>query len=108
MIVREGSVPKKFSCFAEFYPVYLAMHDNPVNRRLHLLGNLLALAAVGLAAGMRCWLLLLAAPAIANALAWIGHYRFQRNRPGVFTYPIYGFIGSWAMTWDVLTGNLRA
>jgi hypothetical protein len=101
-------VPKKFTRFAEFYPVYLAMHDDPVNRRLHLLGNLLAFAAVGLAVVARSWLPLLAAPALGNGFAWIGHYRFQRNRPGVFTYPVYGFIGSWAMTWDVLTGKLRA
>jgi len=44
---------------------------------------------------------------LGNGLAWIGHYRFQRNRPGVFAYPLYGFIGSWVMTWQVLTGKIR-
>jgi hypothetical protein len=100
-------VPKKLSSFSDFYPVYLAMHDHPTNRRLHLAGNLLALAAVVLAAVTRCWWLLLAALVVGNALPWIGHYRFQRNRPGVFTYPLYGFIGSWAMTRDVLIRKIR-
>lgn len=100
-------MPRKFTSFSDFYPVYLAMHDNPVNRRLHLLGNGLALASVALAVATRCGWLLGAAPVLGNALAWIGHYRFQRNRPGVFTYPVYGFIGSWVMTWDVLTRKLR-
>jgi hypothetical protein len=100
-------MPKKFTRFADFYPVYLAMHDNPVNRRLHLLGNLVSLAVVAAAAVTRSWWLLLAVPVVGNAPAWIGHYRYQRNRPGVFTYPIYGFIGSWAMTRDVLLGKIR-
>jgi hypothetical protein len=100
-------VPKGFTSFSDFYPVYLAMHDNPVNRRLHVLGNALALAALTLAVVTRSWWALVAAPALGNGLAWIGHYRFQRNRPGVFTYPVYGFIGSWVMTWQVLRGRIR-
>ena len=100
-------MPKKFARFSDFYPVYLAMHDHPVNRGLHLLGNLLALTSLALAVVTRAWWLLLAAPVLGNALPWLGHYRFQRNRPGVFTYPLYGFIGSWQLTWDVLLGKIR-
>ena len=99
-------MPKKFDSFAAFYPVYLAMHDHPTNRRLHVLGNLLGLAAIGVAAGARCWWALAAAPVLANACDWIGHYRFQRNRPGVFGYPFYGMLGSWRMTWDALADRL--
>lgn len=100
-------MPKRFATFAAFYPVYLAMHENAVNRRLHVLGNGLALAALALAVVTRSWWALVAVPVLGNGLAWIGHYRFQRNRPGVFTYPLYGFIGSWVMTWQVLTGKIR-
>lgn len=100
-------MPKRFATFAAFYPVYLAMHENAVNRRLHVLGNGLALGALALAIVTRSWRALVAVPVLGNGLAWIGHYRFQRNRPGVFTYPVYGFIGSWVMTWQVLTGKIR-
>lgn len=100
-------MPKRFNRFVDFYPVYLAMHDHSINRRLHVIGNLLALASLVFAIVTRRWLLLLAAPIIGNGFAWVGHYRFQRNRPGVFTYPFYGFIGSWVMTVDVLLGRLR-
>ena len=99
-------MPKRFTRFADFYPVYLAMHDNPTNRRLHLLGNLFALVVLA-AAVSRSWWLLLAVPVVGNVPPWIGHYRFQQNRPGVFTYPVCGFIGSWAMTRDVLLGRIR-
>lgn len=91
---------KRFDSFSAFYPVYLRMHDHPVNRWLHVAGNLLGLSAIALAiAERRCWILVLA-PVVANAFAWVGHWYFQRNRPGVFHYPLYGMIGSWRMTWD--------
>jgi len=100
-----AAVPKRFTSFAEFYPVYLAMHDHPINRGLHVAGNLLSLAVLVIAAATRSWIFLLATPVIGNGFAWVGHYRFQRNRPGVFTYPLYGFVGSWVMTGDVLRGK---
>jgi hypothetical protein len=93
-------MPKSFASFTAFYPVYLRMHDHPTNRRLHVAGNLFGLAAIVIAIVERhAWLALLA-PVLANGLAWIGHWQFQRNRPGVFTYPLYGMLGSWRMTWD--------
>ena len=100
-------MPKRFTRFTEFYPIYLRMHDHPINRGLHLVGNLLSLVALVIAVGARSWPFLLAVPVIGNGFAWVGHYRFQRNRPGVFTYPVYGFLGSWAMTADILRGKLR-
>jgi hypothetical protein len=36
-----------FDSFSAFYPVYLRMHDHPMNRRLHVAGNLLGLGAIG-------------------------------------------------------------
>ena len=100
-------MPKRFASFAEFYPVYLRMHDHPINRGLHLAGNLLSLAALVVAVAAQSWPFLLASAVLGNGLAWVGHFRFQRNRPGVFTYPLYGFLGSWVMTGDILRGKLR-
>jgi hypothetical protein len=74
--------------------------DRPVNRRLHVFGNVLGIGAIGLAIAERRWWILASAPVVANAFAWVGQRYFQRNRPGVFHYPFYGMIGSWRMTWD--------
>src|SRR5262249_49381528 len=69
--------------FAAFYPVYLRMHSHPTCRRLHVAGNVLGLAAIVAAAVASDLWLLTAVPVIVNALAWVGHAVFQRNRPGV-------------------------
>lgn len=93
--------------FKAFYPTYLRMHSNRSNRRLHVVGNLIGLVVFLLAVGTQSWLLLVASPVIVNTCAWFGHFRFQKNRPGVFTYPLLGIIGSWVMTWDILRGKMR-
>jgi hypothetical protein len=99
-------MPKTFESFSAFYPTYLKMHRHPANRRLHVLGSLLGLGAIGFALGAGWWLALLAAPVLANACDWFGHLYFEKNRPGVLGYPIYGMLGGWRMTWDVLAGQL--
>ena len=97
---------RRYRRFADFYPVYLAMHSDPRCRRLHLVGNLLGAAALILAVVTRSPWALAASPVLANACAWVGHLRFQRNRPGVWSYPLFGLLGSWMMTKDVLVGRL--
>jgi hypothetical protein len=98
---------KRYDRFADFYPVYLAMHTHPTNRRLHLVGNGLAVGALVIAIVTGNPWLLLAMPAFASGLAFIGHRVFQKNKPGVVHYPVWGTLGSWAMTKDVLLGKLR-
>jgi hypothetical protein len=97
---------KRYDRFADFYPVYLAMHSHPANRRLHLLGNGLAVGALVFAIVTRNPWALLAMPVLATALANVGHRFFQKNRPGVANYPVWGMVGNWVMTKDVLLGKL--
>jgi hypothetical protein len=98
---------KRYDRFADFYPVYLAMHSHPVCRRLHLLGNGLAVAALIYAIVTRNPWALLAMPVLQTGFAYVGHRFFQNNRPGVLRYPLWGSIGNWVMTGDVLRGKLR-
>ena len=98
---------KRYDRFVDFYPVYLKMHSHPTNRRLHLLGNALGLGALAYAIVARNPWALLAMPVLATGLAVIGHVYFQRNKPGVRHYPVWGMIGNWIMTKDVLLGKLN-
>jgi hypothetical protein len=97
----------RFRSFGEFYPYYLSEHENRVSRRLHFTGTSTAvvLIALGLLRGQP--LLLLLALLQGYALAWIGHFFFEKNRPATFRYPLYSFLGDWRMWWDVLRGRVR-
>lgn len=98
---------QRYRSFAEFYPYYLQEHSNSVCRRLHYVGSLLVLGALGYALATQQWLWLLALPFAGYGFAWIGHFAFEKNRPATFQYPLYSFIGDWVMLKDAFTGRIK-
>jgi len=97
----------RFTCFADFYPFYLAEHSHPTCRRLHYVGSLLVLAIFAFAVARQQWWWLLAMPVAGYGFAWVGHFIFEKNRPVTFQYPLYSFLGDWVMLKDMLTGRIR-
>lgn len=95
-----------FTSFSEFYPFYLAEHGNRMCRRLHFIGSSLVIAVVvlALATGQLRWLWL--APVAGYGFAWIGHYRFEKNRPATFKHPLYSLLGDWVMYGQMLRGKV--
>ncbi|HTS23093.1 MAG TPA: DUF962 domain-containing protein [Casimicrobiaceae bacterium] len=98
---------ERYRTFREFYPFYLSEHRNPVCRRLHFAGSLLALAAIAAAIVTRNAWWLAAAPLAGYGFAWAGHFFFEKNRPATFTHPLYSLLGDWVMFGQLLTGRLR-
>lgn len=98
---------QRYRSFAEFYPFYLSEHTNRTSRRLHFVGTSLALALVLLALWTRAWWLMLAAVVAGYALAWVGHFFFEKNRPATFKYPLYSLTGDWVMWWQILTRRMK-
>ena len=98
---------RTFSNFAEFYPYYLEEHSDVTCRRLHFAGSLLVLivAVWAITSGKLAWLLLL--PVIGYGFAWVGHFKFEKNRPATFKYPVYSLMGDWVMFRDMLIGRIR-
>ncbi|MBE0485078.1 DUF962 domain-containing protein [Marinobacter sp.] len=96
-----------FRNFQEFYPYYLEEHSDVMCRRLHFIGSLLVLivAAWSLISGALIWLLAL--PFIGYGFAWVGHFKFEKNRPATFKHPFYSLLGDWVMFRDMLTGRIR-
>ena len=92
--------------FRAFYPFYLGEHANRTCRRLHFIGTSLVLGCVvaAMVTGNAWWLL--AAPVCGYGFAWIGHFRFEKNRPATFEYPLYSFAGDWLMYRDMLMGRI--
>ena len=95
-----------FSSFREFYPFYLSEHRNPTCRRLHFAGSCAVLAIVLATLATGAWWLLIAAPVVGYAFAWVGHFAFEKNRPATFSYPGYSLMGDWVMFWQLLSGKL--
>jgi hypothetical protein len=96
-----------FRSFAEFYPFYLSEHRHPVSRVLHYVGTWCAVGclAVGLITGNAWWF---AGVAVAGyTFAWIGHFRFEKNRPATFRYPFYSLAGDFRMWWELNLGKLK-
>lgn len=92
--------------FTEFYPFYLSQHADRACRRLHFIGTTIGLvAALHAFSTLNFWWL--AGGIVAGyALAWVGHFFFEKNRPATFTHPVYSLMGDWVMWKDMLTGKV--
>lgn len=97
---------KPYRTFDDFYPFYLSEHSRPATRRLHFAGTTVALALILAAVVTQRWRLLVVALVQAYALAWIGHFFFERNKPATFRYPWLSFLGDWRMWWQIVTGKI--
>jgi hypothetical protein len=96
-----------FTTFREFYPFYLQQHSNPISRRLHVTGTLLAIACAAAALLSGHWVVLLAVPLAGYGLAWAGHFLFEHNAPASFANPFYSLRGDLTMLGEVLSGRRR-
>lgn len=95
-----------YRSFKEFYPFYLSQHSHPVCRRLHVIGSTLVLLIVAATLITQQWWWLLAVPLVGYGFAWVGHFRFEHNKPATFQHPWYSLMGDWVMFWQVVTGTL--
>jgi hypothetical protein len=98
--------PARFASFADFYPFYLAEHENRTSRRLHVVGTTLALVVLLYAVFTQRWAVILLAVVVGYAFAWIGHFFFEKNRPATFKHPLYSFMGDWRLWFETLTGRI--
>ncbi|GAA3586460.1 DUF962 domain-containing protein [Marinobacter xestospongiae] len=98
---------RRFNSFSEFYPFYLEEHRHPTCRRLHYLGSLLVLAVAAYALVSGRFALLWLLPVIGYGFAWVGHFKFEKNRPATFKHPLYSLLGDWVMLKDMLVGRIR-
>ncbi|MGS2721147.1 Mpo1-like protein [Paraglaciecola aestuariivivens] len=98
---------QQFNNFAEFYPYYLAEHQNLICRRLHFIGSALIIALIIYTLFTSQWQLLWFIPVLGYGFAWAGHAFFEHNKPATFRYPLYSLLGDWVMFKDILVGNIK-
>ncbi|HLN25491.1 MAG TPA: DUF962 domain-containing protein [Patescibacteria group bacterium] len=93
--------------FAEFWPIYLREHSQPLTRRLHIIGTLIGLGLL-LAAFIGGPMLALIGVMVGYSLAWIAHFQVEGNRPATFGHPLWSLRGDLRMTGLFLAGRLEA
>jgi hypothetical protein len=96
-----------FRSMAEFYPFYLSEHRHPVSRVLHYIGtwaSVLSLVAL-LVTAEPLWLF--GVLGSGYSFAWLGHFRFERNKPATFRFPFYSLASDFRMWWELNLGKLR-
>ena len=98
---------RQFKSFAEFWPYYLGEHSKPATRVLHAFGSFAAIAMIIALIAIGKWWLFPLALIPGYAMAWIGHFFIEKNRPATFTYPLWSFMGDWKMLALMLTGRLK-
>ena len=91
----------------DFYPFDLSQHANRTCRRLHFVGTTLGLVAALHALSTLNFWWLAAGLAVGYAVAWVGHFFFEKNRPATFSHPLYSLLGDWVMWKEMLTGRIR-
>jgi hypothetical protein len=99
--------PKDLRSFAEFYPFYLAEHNNRTCRRLHFVGSSLALACLAMMLFTGRPVFLLYGLLCGYGFAWLGHFVFEKNKPASFKRPLYSFMGDWVMYKDIWAGKIK-
>ena len=104
-----AALPKDsgFRSFAEFYVFYLSEHRHPVSRVLHFLGTWGAVICITALIVTGEPLFLLAALLSGYSFAWLGHFRFERNRPATFRFPFYSLASDFRMWWELNLGKLK-
>ncbi len=98
---------KRFTSFREFYPYYLSEHQNVTCRRLHFIGSTLVLTLLILSLFTGQLMLLWLLPVAGYGFAWLGHFKFEHNKPATFRYPLYSLMGDWVMYKDMLLGRIK-
>jgi hypothetical protein len=82
-------IPSDLKTFQAFWPYYVRDHLNATNRRLHVMGTGLSLIVLGTCLTQGLWIWLWVPFLIGYSFAWLGHFKFERNKPATYEYPWY-------------------
>jgi|SRR6185436_17393328 len=91
-----------------FWPGYVREHRKPLTRQLHFIGNTNLIIWLLVAVFQRSLLWAIFAVVSSYAIAWIGHFFVERNRPLTFKYPILAAICDMIMYFKMWRGEMDA
>ena len=97
----------KEDTFAEYYKYYLTLHQNNINKLLHVIGQCVTISILTYAIATQSWILLPLVPFVIYPFAWLGHIVFEKNEPAAWTRPLWAKACDWIMLKDILTGKIK-
>jgi hypothetical protein len=80
-----------------FWRHYVNQHRDPLTRRLHFAGTLLAILSLAGAILWQSVWLALAVPVVAYGFAWVSHVAVERNSPATFRHPLRSLVSDLRM-----------
>ncbi|QMW23417.1 DUF962 domain-containing protein [Sandaracinobacteroides saxicola] len=100
-----SNLPPVPTTFAEFWPYYMAAHQDPRNCAVHYVGSTggVAAAVAAVWTGQLGWIA--AGVVFGYACAWFGHFVFERNKPASWVRWWWSFLGDWRMYAAKLSGR---
>lgn len=99
--------------FKQYYKIYLTLHKNKWNRRLHVLGQIATIIYFFLCLylcyfkSMAFLSLLLGLPFVVYPFAWAGHFFIEKNKPAAFKNPAWAKAADWVMLKDIIIGKIK-
>lgn len=97
----------KEKSFSEYYQYYLTLHQNKVNRWLHVAGQCATILTLITIIHSQQWIFLVLLPFVVYPFAWSGHFFFEKNKPAAWSKPLWAKACDWIMLKDILLGRLK-
>lgn len=99
---------KQYQNIQEFYHFYLSQHRNKTCRTLHFIGTtIVILILFDILFISHNWVNLFLLPVAGYGFAWLGHFKFEKNKPATFDYPWYSLCCDFIMYKDMLLGKIK-
>lgn len=98
---------ERIKTYKEFWYFYLREHSNLSSRKCHYIGTTFTIVfyiATAIYGPVWLWGALMS----GYFFAWVGHFKYEKNRPTTFQYPIWSLISDYKMYFYWLTGKLDA
>jgi hypothetical protein len=99
---------RKYHTLKDFYPYYLTEHSDATCRVLHYIGTTLVIGMLIFGIVSPAWWKFTLLPILGYGFAWFGHFRFEKNKPATFQYPLYSLASDFIMLFHFLTGKIDA
>lgn len=99
---------QRYKTLKDFYPYYLMEHRDPTCRTLHYIGTSLVIVLLIWSIAQPIWWKFVLLPVVGYSFAWVGHFKFEKNKPATFKYPLFSLASDFKMLFDFLTGQIDA